>query len=217
MMALTKEAVIHAVTVSFPTEPIVFSTGYISRIAHALRDRPNHFYMVGSMGLASSFGAGIAAQAGRRTVVVDGDGSFLMGVSGLLLRDDLAGADHLVHVVLNDGEYDSTGGQPGPVSARRISALAQAAGYAEVYEVDDGRSLDRALTAVTAAPVHGPVLVHCRVAPSHAAPPRIHLELSDIFARLRGYLTGGMVRSDGPISHAQELDGKRIGCSCSSE
>jgi sulfopyruvate decarboxylase subunit beta len=198
MMALTKETVISAVTVSFSTEPIVFSTGYISRIAHHLRDRPNHFYMVGSMGLASSFGAGLAARVGRRTVVVDGDGSFLMGLNGLLLRDDLAGADHLVHLVLNDGEYDSTGGQPGPASTRRISALAYAAGYAKVYEVNDARSLDRALSAVAAAPVSGPILVHCRVVASHAAPPRILLELPDIFTRLRGYLTGTTVRAGTP-------------------
>ena len=200
---LGKQEAVGAVIAAFPCAPIVFSTGYISRMAHHLRDAPNHFYMVGSMGLAASIGAGIAAAARRRTVVVDGDGSFLMGLTGLLLCDDLDGAGNLVHVVLNDGEYDSTGGQPAPASARRISALARAAGYAEVHDVQDGRSLERALRRASTMVVSGPVLIHCEVVPSHAAPPRIDISLPDIASRLRRYLAD---RPDGSIPYDPTLD-----------
>lgn len=52
--------------------PVVFSTGYTSRRAAAVADRPNHFYMLGSMGLASAIGLGIAQARGGQTWVVDG-------------------------------------------------------------------------------------------------------------------------------------------------
>lgn len=185
---MRKQEAITRVVRAFPATPIVFSTGYISRMAYAARDAPNHFYMVGSMGLAASIGAGIAATTERRVVVVDGDGSFLMGLNGILLADDLEGVE-IVHVVLNDGEYDSTGGQPAPPSTRRISELAGAAGYASVYEADDVESLELALLSVSEPVVPGSVMLHCRVEPAHAAPPRINIELPDIFARLRHYLT----------------------------
>jgi sulfopyruvate decarboxylase subunit beta len=65
--------------------PVVFTTGYTSREAHYLADRPNHFYMTGSMGMAGAIGMGIAASTYTPVVVVDGDGALLMNLSTLLL------------------------------------------------------------------------------------------------------------------------------------
>jgi thiamine pyrophosphate-dependent acetolactate synthase large subunit-like protein len=203
---LAKLEAVGAVIAAFPSAPIVFSTGYISRMAHHLRDGPNHFYMVGSMGLAASIGAGIAAASRRQTVVVDGDGSFLMGLNGLLLHDDLPGAENLVHVVLNDGEYDSTGGQAVPASSQRISDLARAAGYAEVHDVEDSRALQQLLRLAATMPATGPVLIHCSVVPSHTAPPRIEVALPDITTRMQRFLTG---HPGHPVPHTHTLDHHR--------
>ena len=59
---------------------IVASTGYNSRILYKLfPERKNNFYMVGSMGLATSIAAGLAnSNPDRKVVVIDGDGSLLM-------------------------------------------------------------------------------------------------------------------------------------------
>jgi len=40
--------------------PIVSANGYISRDLFEVCDKPTNFYMIGSMGLASSIGLGIA-------------------------------------------------------------------------------------------------------------------------------------------------------------
>ncbi len=128
MDGVNKSSAIRAVIAATDAEPIIFTTGYACRIARAIADRPNHFYMTGSMGLASSIGVGVACQSGRTTVVVDGDGSLMMNPSGLLL----AGAMHrlkLVHVLLDDGQYASTGGQPVPSGHADMCAWAAASGY----------------------------------------------------------------------------------------
>ena len=42
------------------SEPIVSANGFISRDLFELKDKPSNFYMIGSMGLASSIGLGVA-------------------------------------------------------------------------------------------------------------------------------------------------------------
>lgn len=143
------------------------------------------------MGLASSIGVGIAATTGREVVVVDGDGSALMGLNGLLLHEDVEAPVHLVHVVLDDGEYDSTGGQPGPGSVHRLPDLARAAGDSEVHQVATIDDLSHVLRLALTAPPGRVWMLHCTVEPAHAAPPRIELELPEIFERLREYLSSG--------------------------
>src|SRR5690606_25141592 len=92
-------------------EPAIHANGYIGRESHAVADRPENFYMIGSMGLASAIGVGLAlARPDRRVVVFDGDGNLLMGLGTLALVAAVAPAN-LVHVVLDNGVYGSTGGQ----------------------------------------------------------------------------------------------------------
>ena len=40
--------------------PVVHANGFICRESFALKDRKANFYMIGSMGLASSIGLGVA-------------------------------------------------------------------------------------------------------------------------------------------------------------
>ena len=46
----------------------LFTTGMISREAFAIRDRPGNFSMIGSMGLLSSLGLGLALRSPARTI-----------------------------------------------------------------------------------------------------------------------------------------------------
>jgi sulfopyruvate decarboxylase subunit beta len=59
-LTMSKTEVIRAVIDVAEAAPIVFTTGYASRIAHAIAPRPSHFYMTGSMGLAAPIAAGVA-------------------------------------------------------------------------------------------------------------------------------------------------------------
>ena len=65
---------------------VLSTTGMISREAFATLDRPGNFYMIGSMGLLSSFGLGLAVLTPQRRVfVLEGDGSALMSLGALPL------------------------------------------------------------------------------------------------------------------------------------
>jgi thiamine pyrophosphate-dependent acetolactate synthase large subunit-like protein len=169
------------------TVPVVFTTGYACRIANGIADRPNHFYMTGSMGLAANIGTGIALALGRTTVVVDGDGSLAMN-PGCLLAAGAMPDLRLLHIVLDDATYASTGGQPSPTRHVDFTALAKSSGYAVTHHVDTEHALaDRLTAAVADCPA--PTLLHCTVTPDTAnPPPRIDVDLADHAQRFAHYL-----------------------------
>src|SRR5436305_13524905 len=98
------------------TEPIVASLGHPAYDLFAAGDRPANFYTWGSMGMASSIGLGLAlARPDLRVFVVDGDGSLLMNL-GSLATIGLLQPSNLVVIVMDNGEYATTGGQPTPTA-----------------------------------------------------------------------------------------------------
>lgn len=90
----------------------VASTGFVSRAVCAVAG-PDHdvFYMQGSMGLAPSIGLGIALGTAREVVVINGDGSLLMGLGATHTIRDHAPPNYF-HYVLDNGCHESVGGQP---------------------------------------------------------------------------------------------------------
>jgi thiamine pyrophosphate-dependent acetolactate synthase large subunit-like protein len=131
----------------------LFTTGMISREAFTIRDRPEHFYMIGSMGLLNALGLGLALQSPSRTIwVIEGDGSALMSLGTLPLIATCR-PRNLIHVVLDNEAYESTGGQPTISATVDLAALAQAAGYARVWRASDRASLENALQEAVDAEV----------------------------------------------------------------
>ena len=65
---------------------VVSTTGMISRELFHNADRPANFYMLGSMGLASSLGLGLCLQNPMKKVfILEGDGSALMSLGTIPL------------------------------------------------------------------------------------------------------------------------------------
>jgi len=112
---------------------LVGNIGYPSRELFAVGDRPTNFYMLGSMGLASSIGLGLAlALPKRRVIAIDGDGSVLMNLGTLATLAD-QDPDNYLLIILDNGCYGSTGSQPTCTSRRAdLAKLAQGAGVSEV-------------------------------------------------------------------------------------
>jgi sulfopyruvate decarboxylase subunit beta len=172
-------------TVRTDSIPTVFTTGFISRFACAVDDPPHHFYMVGSMGMALPLGAGIALATGRPTLVVDGDGALAMNPATLVTAAQVRAP--VVHVVLDDACYDSTGGQPTGVAPGVLPAMAEAAGYPQVRRI----GVDDDLPAVLAAALGrsggpgptGPVMLHIDVTADRPVPSRITRPLPEVAAR----------------------------------
>lgn len=141
---------------------VIATTGYTGRELYALEDRPNQFYMVGSMGCASSFALGVAlTHPDRRVVVVDGDGAVLMRMGALAVLGTQKPAN-LIHIVLDNGSYESTGNQATVSPWVDLCAVARACGYDRVMELSDPEELEQVL-AERDRPGYSPALSFIRV------------------------------------------------------
>jgi thiamine pyrophosphate-dependent acetolactate synthase large subunit-like protein len=143
---MTRYEALQSLLTRIPDEDVaLFTTGMISREAFNIRDRPENFYMIGSMGLLTSLGLGLALQwPSRRIWVIEGDGSALMSLGTFPLIATCR-PNNLIHVVLDNETYESTGAQPTISATVDLAALAQAAGYARVWRVSDHVGLANAL------------------------------------------------------------------------
>jgi len=91
-------------------EIIVSNIGIPSKELYHIKDRALNFYMLGSMGLASSIGLGLALTQNRHVVVIDGDGSLLMNPN-ILTQIAVHSPDNLTIAAINNATYGSTGDQ----------------------------------------------------------------------------------------------------------
>jgi len=163
----------------------VYANGYISRAGHAARDTDRSFYMIGSMGLASSIGLGLALAHPEQTVVVlDGDGNVLMNPGALCSIAATAPAN-LRHVCFDNGAHASTGGQRTISDRVGLERLADAAGYASVCRVQDSAGLAAALPQFLRGPGPAFLLVAIELGPSGAPGVRIPHTPESMTARLR--------------------------------
>ncbi len=129
---ISRLAALAAVVKELGPEPLIHANGYVCRESFSLGDRPQNFYMIGSMGLAAAIGLGLAlARPHVPVVVADGDGNVLMNLGGLAQVGGLRPAN-FVHCVFDNEVYGSTGNQRSPSRQVRLDRLAAAAGYATV-------------------------------------------------------------------------------------
>ncbi len=167
---------------------LIATTGKCGRELFTLADRPQHFYQVGSMGCAGAMGLGVALNARRPVVVLDGDGAALMKL-GAFATIGAQGPENLVHLVLDNGIHDSTGGQATVSANVDFARVALACGYRRTAACDSIEGLARALSESLAAP--GPALVHLRIAPGSIEKlGRPTISLPEVARRFRGFLAG---------------------------
>jgi phosphonopyruvate decarboxylase/sulfopyruvate decarboxylase subunit beta len=189
-------------------EPVVHANGYICRESYAVRDRPQNFYMIGSMGLAPAIALGVAlARPDRKAVIFDGDGNLLMslgilamigggarGAGGASSAD--ARARNLVHVVFDNEVYGSTGNQRSPSRGARLDALARAAGYASTRAVTAADDIRHAVAA--ALREDGPAFILAKVTAEQQPVPRIPYPPETIRDRFRSALGGTQMPTISP-------------------
>ncbi len=166
---------------------IVATTGYTGRELYAAGDKANQIYLVGSMGCAMSVGLGLAiAQPQRRIIVIDGDGAALMRLGGLCTVG-YEGPKNLVHVLLDNGMHESTGGQSTVSRSINFPAIAGASGYTETCAVSTAQEMREALSRQ----LQGPLFVHAPIVPGVAANlPRPEITPPEVARRLRTFLAG---------------------------
>lgn len=167
------------------TDRVIVANGAMGREFFAETTNPRHLILLGSMGLAASVGVGYAIQRpDHRVLVLDGDGNLMMGLGGLLLAG-IAAPANLLHLVLDNRQYATTGGQPTGSQGIDLEAMARAAGYAGAVGLDSPQRLRAELDRWS--PDSGPGFIRVVIAPGPAAAvPRIPFTPPEMTARFRG-------------------------------
>ncbi|MCH7501210.1 MAG: sulfopyruvate decarboxylase subunit beta [Nitrospinae bacterium] len=148
-------------------EPAVLANGYISREFFNVTDRRENFYMIGSMGLASAIGLGVAlAQPQRRTLIFDGDGNVLMAM-GTLAMIAACAPKNLIHIVIDNEVYESTGSQRTLSHDIRLEEVAKSAGYKQAMRVTRREDIRPAYQQLYKE--EGPVFLLIKVEPAFDA------------------------------------------------
>ncbi|RJQ39059.1 MAG: sulfopyruvate decarboxylase subunit alpha [Nitrospiraceae bacterium] len=90
---------------------VVCNLGFPAKELFHVKHQPSNFYMLGSMGMTTPIGLGVALSSKKEVVVIDGDGSLLMNPGTLATAACLA-PGNLTILAIDNKVYGSTGNQP---------------------------------------------------------------------------------------------------------
>ena len=153
--------------------PIISANGYISRDLFQVCDKPTNFYMIGSMGLSSSIGLGIALKnPQKRIFVFDGDGNILMNL-GSITTIGLMKPKNLFHIVFDNQSHESTGGQPTCTKKIHIEKIAKSVNYT-VFKVENVKTLEKILQKIKR--MLGPIMIVVKIESSDYVSKRVELK-----------------------------------------
>jgi thiamine pyrophosphate-dependent acetolactate synthase large subunit-like protein len=141
-------------------EPIISANGFMSRDLYETNEKDNNFYMIGSMGLASSIGLGVALKNPKRRIYVfDGDGSILMNLGSLVTVGALK-PKNFIHFIFDNKSHESTGGQPTNSNNIDIEKIAEIAKF-KTFKVTSKNQLKRIIPRIKKK--SGPIMVLVKI------------------------------------------------------
>ena len=117
-MLIRKEAM-KVIVNEIKNEIIIAANGFISRDLFNVHDKENNFYMIGSMGLASSISLGIAIKNTKKQIFV-----------------------------FDNSRHASTGGQPTNSKFIQIEKIAQKCNYSSVFRVKNKSEIIKVLKKI---------------------------------------------------------------------
>jgi len=152
---------------------VVCNIGIPSQELYAIDDQPSHFYMLGTMGLASSIGLGLALAQDKPVVALDGDGSVLTNL-GTLPTIANNPAPNYTLLIIDNGAYGSTGDQPTHTGGRTsLAGMARAAGCDHVVECQAHEIFGVLQAALTANEM---TIIVCKCQSGNAKMPPITMD-----------------------------------------
>ena len=165
-------------------EAVIGGIGNANFDLWASGQRPQNFYMLGSMGLTIPIAFGVAmAQPKRHVIALEGDGSLLMQV-GCLATVAMRAPKNLTMVIWDNGIYQITGNQPTPsASTSDLVAMARGAGLVNSNWAADEGDFDRLFAAALKA--GAPSLIAARIdsKPAVGATDRDPVQIRERFMR----------------------------------
>ena len=165
-------------------EAVIGGIGNANFDLWASGQRPQNFYMLGSMGLTIPIALGVAiAQPKRHVIALEGDGSLLMQL-GCLATVAMRAPKNLTMVVWDNGIYQITGNQPtASASTADLIAIARGSGLSKSIWAADEDDFDRLFA--TALKDGGPSLIAARIdhKPAVGATDRDPVQIRERFMR----------------------------------
>lgn len=160
--------------------PIISANGFISRDLYETHDRDKNFYMIGSMGLASSIGLGVALQNPKvKVFIFDGDGNILMNLGSLTTIGSLQ-PRNFVHIIFDNNSHESTGGQPTHTNKIRLEDIGKSVNY-KTYTCLSKKDLISNLKKIKNQ--KGPIMLVVKVKKSKKVSTRVEIEPKQIRKR----------------------------------
>jgi thiamine pyrophosphate-dependent acetolactate synthase large subunit-like protein len=143
-------------------EAVVAGIGWTNFELWGVGQRPQNFYMLGSMGLAFPIALGVAiAQPNRKVIGLEGDGSLLMQV-GVLGTIAARNQKNLIMIVWDNGAYQITGGQPSTsATVVDLVALARASGLDKSFWAEDEAHFEQLVDKALAG--EGPTFIVAKI------------------------------------------------------
>lgn len=128
---------------------IISSTGYNSREIMYIRQKyqlrkSQDFYMVGGMGHTASVALGYSLSTNKKTICLDGDGSFLMHLGSIKTAGTFA-SKNFKYILLNNNTHDSVGGQSTYANKVNFEKLSNSLGFKKYYSIKDNQNLKKIL------------------------------------------------------------------------
>ena len=158
---MIRKAAISIVVKKIGNHPIISANGFISRDLFEVCDKSSNFYMIGSMGLASSIGLGVALKNPRKSVFIfDGDGNILMNL-GSLTTIASQKPKNLIHVVFDNSIHESTGGQPTNSNFVNIEKIAKVCNYNHTFTVKTKNNFLKILHKIKK--LKGPIMIVVKI------------------------------------------------------
>ena len=152
---------------------VVCNIGLPSQELHSIGDQPSNFYMLGTMGLASSIGLGLALSQKKKVISIDGDGSVLTNLGTLpTIANNVA--NNFILLIIDNGSYGSTGDQPTYAGKKTsLSAVARACGCENVIEC---KAEDTALAVRDALDGNQMTIIVCKCNSGNVKVPVISMD-----------------------------------------
>ena len=183
---MIRKVAISTVVKKVGSHPIISANGFISRDLFEVCDKNSNFYMIGSMGLASSIGLGVALRSTKKKIFVfDGDGNILMNI-GSLITIGTTKPENLVHVIFDNASHESTGGQPTVTNKIQLSKITKSANY-KVFQAKTENQLVKIFQKIKL--ISGPIMIIVKIKKGGVVSKRINIEPTKIKNRFMDSLT----------------------------
>ncbi len=162
---LTRYEAIKTLVPYLKDKVIISNIGVPSKELHNLLDQPSNFYMLGSLGLASSIGLGVSLRITKEEIIViDGDGSLLYNPNALCMIGKLS-PKNLTILAMDNGTHGSTGDQiTAAYDKIDLELLAKSFGIQNTAKVN----LEDEIIIITETLEFGPRFIHVVIKPGNA-------------------------------------------------